>query len=47
MSVVAGAKAFASNGRKPSEIVGGGTGVEVFFDGIRWVSVCGGSQVLA
>ncbi|MGE0224658.1 MAG: hypothetical protein AB7S57_15440, partial [Acetobacteraceae bacterium] len=46
-SVSAGAKAFAVNGRKPNEAVGSGTGVEVFFDGIRWVSVCSGSQVLA
>lgn len=43
----AGAKAFAANGRKPGEGVGAGTGVEVFFDGARWISVCGGSQVLA
>ena len=47
MSVTAGAKAFASNGRKPNEAVASGTGVEVFFDGIRWVSVCSGSQVTA
>jgi hypothetical protein len=46
-AVVAGAKAFASNGRKPNEGPALGTGVEVFFDGIRWVSVCSGSQVTA
>lgn len=46
-SVQAGAKAFASNGRKPSEAAGSGTGVEVFYDGTRWISVCGGSQVAA
>ena len=46
-SVAAGAKAFASNGRKPNEGAVAGTGVEVFFDGIRWVSVCSGSQVTA
>ena len=46
-SVTAGAKAFASNGRKPNEAAALGTGVEVFFDGIRWVSVCSGSQVAA
>jgi hypothetical protein len=46
-SVQAGAKAFASNGRKPSELAGSGTGVEVFFDGSRWISVCSGSQVAA
>jgi hypothetical protein len=46
-SAIAGAKAFASNGRKPTEVAGAGTGVEVFNDGIRWISVCAGSQVLA
>jgi ABC-type transporter lipoprotein component MlaA len=46
-TVQAGAKAFASNGRKPSEAAGSGTGVEVFYDGTRWISVCGGSQVAA
>ena len=44
---VAGAKAFASNGRKPGESAGAGTGVEVFNDGVRWISVCGGQQVSA
>lgn len=43
----AGAKAFATNGRKPTEAAGAGTGVEVFCDGIHWISVCSGSQVLA
>jgi hypothetical protein len=43
----AGAKAFASNGRKPTEAAGAGSGVEVFNDGVRWISVCAGSQVLA
>ena len=38
----AGAKAFATNGRKPTESAGGGTGVEVFFDGTQWISVCSG-----
>ena len=42
-----GAKAFASNGRKPNKSAGSGTGVEVFFDGVRWISVCGGVQVQA
>lgn len=46
-SVQAGAKAFATNGRKPSELLGAGTGVEVFFDGVRWISVCSGTQVTA
>ncbi len=43
----AGAKAFASNGRKPSEGAGAGSGVEVFYDGSRWISVCSGSTVAA
>ena len=43
----AGAMAFASNGRKPSEAAGVGTGVEVFNDGGRWISVCNGLQVAA
>jgi hypothetical protein len=46
-TAIAGAKAFASNGRKPTEPAGSGTGVEVFSDGVRWISVCAGSQVLA
>jgi hypothetical protein len=45
-TALAGAKAFASNGRKPTEAAGAGTGVEVFSDGVRWISVCAGSQVL-
>jgi hypothetical protein len=43
----AGAKAFASNGRKPSEPAGGGSGVEVFFDGWHWISSCTGAAVAA
>lgn len=43
----AGAKAFAANGRKPGEVAGSGTGVEVFNDGTRWISVCSGAQVAA
>lgn len=42
---VAGSKAFATNGRKPSEAAGAGTGVEVFSDGAHWISVCAGTQV--
>ena len=42
-----GAKAFVSNGRKPADATGAGTGVEVFYDGTRWISVCSGTQVLA
>ncbi|HYZ22423.1 MAG TPA: hypothetical protein VE690_09725, partial [Rhodopila sp.] len=45
--VSAGAKAFASNGRKPNEAAGAGTGVEVFFDGQRWISSCSGTVVAA
>lgn len=43
----AGAKAFASNGRKPTEGAGAGTGVEVFFDGHNWISSCSGNAVAA
>lgn len=43
----AGAKAFTTNGRKPSETAGAGTGVEVFYDGAHWISVCSGLQVSA
>ncbi len=43
----AGAKAFATNGRKPADAAGSGTGVEVFHDGTRWISVCSGTQVSA
>jgi hypothetical protein len=43
----AGAMAFASNGRKPGEAAGAGTGVEVFYDGARWITGCSGSQVAA
>ena len=46
-TAVAGAKAFALNGRKPTETAGAGTGVEVFSDGSHWISVCAGSPVLA
>jgi hypothetical protein len=43
----AGAKVFASNGRKPSEAAGAGTGVEAFFDGSKWISSCSGTAVAA
>jgi hypothetical protein len=46
-SAAAGAKAFVSNGRKPSEGAGSGSGVEVFYDGQRWVSSCSGAAVAA
>ncbi|MBE7158474.1 MAG: hypothetical protein INR62_08595, partial [Rhodospirillales bacterium] len=45
--VSAGAKAFVSNGRKPGEATGAGSGVEVFYDGQRWISSCSGTQVAA
>jgi hypothetical protein len=44
---VAGAMAFASNGRKPSEAAGAGSGVTVFYDGLKWASSCSGSAVAA
>jgi hypothetical protein len=47
LSPGAGAKAFATNGRKPSEAVGTGTGVEVFYDGARWICGCSGLPVSA
>jgi hypothetical protein len=43
----AGAKAFVSNGRKPNEAAGAGSGVEVFFDGSQWISSCSGAIVSA
>jgi len=46
-TAIAGAKAFATNGRKPTEAAGAGSGVEVFSDGVHWISVCAGSQVQA
>jgi hypothetical protein len=45
--IAAGSTAFASNGRKPNQAVGSGTGVEVFFDGSTWISVCSGATVAA
>jgi hypothetical protein len=46
-TIVAGAKAFVSNGRKPNEAIGMGSGVEVFFDGQHWISSCSGAVVAA
>jgi hypothetical protein len=46
-STSAGAVAFVGNGRKPGEGAGGGTGVQAYYDGGRWISVCSGSQVQA
>jgi hypothetical protein len=42
-----GAQAFATNGRKPTEAAGAGTGVTVFYDGTKWISVCSGALVTA
>jgi len=42
-----GATAFSTNGRKPSEGAGSGTGVEVFYDGSHWISACSGLVVAA
>jgi hypothetical protein len=44
---IGGAAAFASNGRKPTEAAGAGTGVQVFFDGQHWISCCSGATVAA
>jgi hypothetical protein len=43
----AGAQAFATNGRKPADAAGKGTGVEVFYDGNQWISVCSSLLVTA
>jgi len=40
-NATAGDRAFASNGRKPSEGAGAGTGVPVYFDGTAWRSPAG------
>ena len=40
-----GAQAFATNGRKPADSAGAGTGVQVFYDGSHWISVSSGTQV--
>ncbi len=43
-----GSKAYASDGRKPGEASGAGTGVEVFSDSSqRWISVLSGTPVTA
>lgn len=47
LGMAAGAKAFATNGRKPSEAAGAGTGVEVFYDGQHWISCCSGTTVVS
>ncbi len=45
--MAAGALAFASNGRKPSEAAGAGSGITVFFDGNNWISQCSGLAAVA
>ncbi len=45
--LTAGAQAFATNGRKPTDAAGAGSGVEVFYDGQHWISGCSGSVVSA
>ena len=42
-----GALAYASNGRKPGEAAGAGTGVMVWVSGYRWLSSLSGTLVLA
>jgi len=42
-----GATAFATNGRKPNEAASSGTGVQVFYDGSHWISVCSGLIIAA
>jgi hypothetical protein len=44
---VAGAMAFASNGRKPTDPAGAGTGVMAVYDGQKWTSSCSGTAVSA
>ncbi len=44
-NVSPGSLAFASNGRKPAEGPGAGSGVQVFFDGLHWVSTGSGTTV--
>jgi len=46
-SPTAGEVAFASNGRKPGEGGGAGTGVPAYHDGTAWRSVCDGSALAA
>ncbi len=42
-----GQRAFASDGRKPGEGPGFGTGMLCFFDGSNWISVSSGTAVAA
>jgi len=48
VSAVAGSIAYASDGRKPGESAGDGTGVLVYFDNAQaWISVHSGVAVTA
>lgn len=47
VSPTAGCQAFATNGRKPSEGAGAGTGVPCFYDGTGWRSGCDGTPLAA
>jgi len=43
----AGAQAFTMNGRKPTDAAGAGTGMQVFYDGQRWISCSSGAAIVA
>ena len=47
VSPSAGCLAFATNGRKPGEGAGAGTGVPCFYDGSGWRSCCDGAALAA
>lgn len=47
VSPTAGCQAFATNGRKPGEGSGAGTGVPAFYDGSGWRSGCDGTALAA
>ncbi len=46
-SPTAGEQAYASDGRKPGEGGGAGTGVPAYYDGTAWRSVCDGTALAA
>jgi hypothetical protein len=46
-SAGAGQVAFATNGRKPGQGAGSGTGMLVFYDGTAWISVSSGTTIAA
>lgn len=45
--IVAGTWAYASDGRKPGEGAGSGTGMMAFFDGSQWRSFADGATIAA